>query len=120
LALRRRRIRAADLVEASPAVLGVDCYVMNGPPERTADRDALVLALGRDPRVARAQVMNVNRAQAHNDPLYSGQPAAAAWHLAELHQLATGRDVRVAIVERRRTLLPRHRRANRAQRELRR
>ena len=81
------------------AVLGVDCYVMNVPSERAGNRDALIVALGQDPRVAWAQAMNVYRAQGHNDPLYSVQPAATEWHLAELHELATGRQVRIAVVD---------------------
>src|SRR5207249_4865370 len=35
----------------------------------------------------------------HNDPLYPTQPAAHAWRLSELHELATGRNVRVAVVD---------------------
>ena len=81
------------------AVLGVDCYVLNVPTARAGERDALVMALGRDPRVAWAQAMNVYRAQGHNDPLYSVQPAATEWHLTELHELATGRQVRIAVVD---------------------
>ncbi|HEX7439689.1 MAG TPA: hypothetical protein VF319_06275 [Caldimonas sp.] len=80
-------------------VLGVDCYVLNVPAQRVGERDALVLALGRDPRVTWAQAMNVYRAQGHNDPLYAVQPAAAAWHLAALHELATGRRVRIAVID---------------------
>jgi subtilisin family serine protease len=81
------------------AELGVDCYVMNVPAEHAGQREALVQALGRDPRVAWAQTMNVYRVQAHNDPLYSVQPVATAWHLAELHELATGRQMRVAVID---------------------
>jgi subtilisin family serine protease len=80
-------------------VLGVDCYVLNVPVQRAGERDALVLALGRDPRVTWAQAMNVYRAQGHNDPLYSVQPVATTWHLAELHELATGRSVRIAVID---------------------
>lgn len=81
------------------AALGVDCYVMNVPSERAGERDALVMTLGRDPRVAWAQAMNVYRAQGHDDPLYAVQPAATEWHLAALHELATGREVRIAVVD---------------------
>jgi hypothetical protein len=103
----RRRVAAQlarehglDLANDWPvAVLGVDCYVMNVPAEHAGQRDTLIQALGRDPRVAWAQAMNVYRAQGHNDPLYSVQPAAAEWHLAELHELATGRHVRIAVID---------------------
>jgi subtilisin family serine protease len=78
-------------------LLGVDCYVVVVPPDRTPE--SVVQALSRDARVAWAQTMNVYRAQGHNDPLYALQPAAQAWHLSELHAFATGRGVRVAIVD---------------------
>jgi len=35
----------------------------------------------------------------HNDPLYRAQPAAQEWRLAELHEFATGRNVRVAVID---------------------
>jgi Subtilase family len=79
--------------------LGIDCFVMNVPSGHDAERGALVSALGNDPRVAWAQPMNVFHAQGHEDPLFAIQPAASAWHLAELHRVATGRRVRVAIVD---------------------
>jgi subtilisin family serine protease len=43
--------------------------------------------------------MNEFQAQGHVDPLYTLQPAAAQWHLDDLHAVATGRHVRVAIVD---------------------
>ncbi len=81
--------------------LGVECFVMNLPAAQTGGPLAvtMAMALGRDPRVAWAQPMNVYRAQAHDDPLFAVQPAASAWHLAELHQVATGRGVRIAIID---------------------
>lgn len=81
------------------AVLGIDCYVMNLPPEQATGLSALVLELARDPRVEWAQAMNVYRTQGHNDPLYAVQPAATEWHLSELHERTTGRGVRVAVVD---------------------
>jgi subtilisin family serine protease len=35
----------------------------------------------------------------HDDPLYRVQPAAREWRLAELHLVATGRNVRVAVID---------------------
>jgi len=35
----------------------------------------------------------------HNDALFAAQPAARQWHLAELHQVATGKGVKVAIID---------------------
>ena len=43
--------------------------------------------------------MNVFRALGHDDPLFSLQPAAREWQLDELHAAATGRDVRVAVID---------------------
>jgi subtilisin family serine protease len=101
----RRRVAAAlarehglTLVDDWPMPLvGVDCYAMDVPAEQSPE--AVVQALSRDPRVAWAQAMNVYRTRGHNDPLYSTQPAAQAWHLSDLHTVATGRDVRVAIID---------------------
>ena len=78
-------------------LLGVDCYVMRVPSDQEPEQVAQ--SLTRDPRVAWAQAMHVYRAQGHNDPLYPLQPAARAWHLSQLHETTTGRDVRVAIVD---------------------
>jgi subtilisin family serine protease len=93
-------------------VLGVDCYVLQLPTERDAARTPQreAEALAQDGPVLWAQPMNVFRAQGApaqaavhapvpNDPLYPLQPAAQAWRLADLHELATGRRVRVAIVD---------------------
>ena len=105
----RRRV-AAELARAHGLtlvadwplpVLGVDCYVMALPADRAPQR--VIEALARDARVEWAQPMNVYRARAdalsHDDPLYRFQPAAEAWHLRALHALATGRGVRVAVID---------------------
>ena len=80
--------------------LGVDCYVLDVPapqrPDEVADR------LSREPRVAWAQPMSVFRPQgqaAHDDALFTLQPAAREWRLAQLHAVATGRGVRVAVID---------------------
>ena len=82
-------------------VLGVDCFIMKVPagqsPAQMAER------LSKDPVVAWSQPMGLFHTQAaapnHNDPLYRVQPIANEWRLAELHQLATGRKVRVAVID---------------------
>jgi len=79
------------------ALLGLDCFVMVVPDDQLPADVARVLS--QDPRVAWAQPMNLFRAQGHDDPLYPLQPAAQAWHLLDLHELSTGRDVRVAVVD---------------------
>ena len=110
IAIRLAREHGLTLVTDWPMpVLGVDCYVMQIPPGAGPQRtpEQLAAALSRDARVAWAQPMNLYRAQAgpadpvfgHNDPLYPAQPAARLWRLADLHQLATGRGVSVALVD---------------------
>jgi subtilisin family serine protease len=107
-------------------LVGVDCFVMTVPDGQSPEQVALALA--RDPDVAGAEPMHVYRAQAssqgsgqgpgkalvagrgpardpiagetmHNDPLYLAQPAAREWRLAELHTVATGRGVKVAVID---------------------
>jgi len=83
--------------------LGVDCYVLDVPvsqrPEAVAER------LSREPRVAWAQPMNMFKTQGqqgkaeYDDALFSLQPAAREWQLAQLHAVATGRGVRVAVID---------------------
>ncbi|MEO6378893.1 MAG: S8 family serine peptidase [Caulobacteraceae bacterium] len=82
-------------------VLGVDCFIMDVPagqsPVQVAER------LSKDPSVAWSQPMGVFHTQgaiaSHNDPLFRVQPIASEWSLAELHQTATGRNVRVAVID---------------------
>jgi len=101
-------------------LIGVDCFVMTIPDGQTPDQ--VVAGLTRDPNVAGAEPMHVYRAQAsadpaitakhesakdggrsgeatHNDPLFRAQPAAREWRLAELHLAATGRNVKVAVID---------------------
>lgn len=82
-------------------VLGVDCYVMAVPAAQSPGEVAA--ALSRDPDVAWSEPMQVYRGQtdavAPNDPLYALQPAAKTWRLADLHRIATGRNVKVAVVD---------------------
>jgi len=81
---------------AMPA-LGMDCVVLALPPQ--ASLAASIAALEEHSEVAWAQPMNEFHAQGHADPLYALQPAAAQWHLDELHTIATGRRVHVAIID---------------------
>src|SRR6266568_9683938 len=78
-------------------LLGVDCFVMTVPPERSPGR--IAQDLSQDARVSWAQTMNVYRAQGHDDPLFSIQPAARDWRLAALHETVMGRRVRVAVID---------------------
>jgi len=81
---------------AMPA-LGMDCVVLALPPD--ARLDASIAALQAHAEVAWAQPMNEFHAQGHADPLFALQPAAAQWHLDDLHALATGRHVHVAVID---------------------
>lgn len=81
--------------------LSLDCIVLSVPPDRTVDQ--VMQQLSHDPQVAWSQPMNAFHGQsapaAYNDPLFPAEPAAGEWRLAELHTLATGRNVRVAVVD---------------------
>lgn len=78
-------------------VLGVDCFVLEAASEQALGR--LVEAMSRDERVESAQPMYVFHVLAHNDPLYPLQPGGRLWHLAEVHEVTTGRDVRIAEID---------------------
>jgi hypothetical protein len=108
---RRNQRRMADhiarahgltLVDDWPMpLLGLDCFVMAAPAPQTAEQAAQALA--HDPAVAWTEPMHLYRAQgqaaSHNDPLFRAQPAAREWRLAELHKIATGRHVAVAVID---------------------
>jgi subtilisin family serine protease len=81
---------------AMPA-LGMDCIVLALPPQ--ASLEASIAALQAHGEVAWAQPMNEFHAQGHVDPLYQLQPVAAQWHLDDLHAVATGRHVEVAVID---------------------
>ena len=109
----RRRIaaRIADahglkLVTDWPMPLvGLDCYVMGVPDGQSPD--AVAAELSRDKAVEWSEPMHVYAAQAQapaqaqtpNDPLFRAQPAAKEWRLETLHTLATGRNVKVAVID---------------------
>ncbi|HEY8880021.1 MAG TPA: S8 family serine peptidase [Roseateles sp.] len=79
---------------------GVDCFVMRLRDGDTRSPAQVAEAVSADRRVAWAQPVSLYRAQgSQQEPLYAAQPAASQWHLAELHQLATGKGVRVAVVD---------------------
>lgn len=82
-------------------LLGVDCFVMRMPEDSTVDD--MVTRLNGDPQVLWAQPMQLYHAQGgaapQGDPLYAVQPAAGAWRLADLHRVATGRGITVAVID---------------------
>jgi hypothetical protein len=101
LAGRIARAHGLTLVDDWPMpLLGLDCFVMAAPSPQTAEQAAEELS--RDPDVAWSQPMHVYRAEggpARGDPLFRAQPAAREWRLAELHRIATGRGVLVAVID---------------------
>ena len=98
LASAMARSNGLTLVDDWPLpLLGVDCYVMDVPP--SASPEEVAERLARDPHVAWAQPMHVFRSLGHDDPLFGVQPAGGEWRLSEVHGAATGRDVRVAVVD---------------------
>ena len=80
---------------------GVDCFIMAVPAGHTSQE--MVDQVSRDSRVAWSQPVQLysaqSAAQPPNDPLYLAQPAARLWQLASLHRIATGRGVKVAVID---------------------
>ena len=90
-----------ELVDGWPMpLLGVDCFVMRLRPGQSVDQ--AVQAVSRHRAVAWSQPMAVYEVQAReppNDPLKLAQPAWSRWRLGDLHDVATGRGVIVAVVD---------------------
>lgn len=82
-------------------LLGLDCYIMAVPEGQSTEAAAADVA--RDAGVAWSQPMHLYHAQGHSslpdDPLFRAEPAAREWRLADLHQIATGRGVTVAVID---------------------
>jgi subtilisin family serine protease len=82
-------------------MIGVDCFVMIVPEGRSTT--AAADQVSHDSDVAWAQPVELYSAKAtappHKDPLFPAEPAARQWHLADLHRIATGRGVKVAVVD---------------------
>jgi subtilisin family serine protease len=82
-------------------MIGVDCFVMVVPDGRSTN--AAADQVSHDAEVAWAQPVALYGARAaapaHKDPLFPAEPAARQWHLADLHRIATGRGVKVAVVD---------------------
>ena len=82
-------------------MIGVDCFVMVVAEARSAS--AAAEQVSHDPEVVWAQPVELYGAKAaappHKDPLFPAEPAAKQWHLADLHRIATGRGVKVAVID---------------------
>ncbi|HEX5237679.1 MAG TPA: S8 family serine peptidase [Sphingomicrobium sp.] len=102
LARRIARSYRLTFVDQWPMpMIGMDCFVMAVTDGRTTA--AAASQVGRDSNVAWAQPVSVYQAQSAarppNDPLFEAEPAAAQWDLADLHRIATGRGIRVAVID---------------------
>jgi len=113
----RQRLQAArklarehnlTLLETWPmALIGVNCVIMQINDDRTVE--AVVSEMEKASGVAWSQPYNEFQMQgaappgplpgAYNDKLLPAQPAASRWHLANLHKVATGRGVTIAIID---------------------
>ena len=82
-------------------LIGMDCFIMIVPDGHSIE--AAVQQVSSDRNVAWAEPVQVYHAQqgpsSHNDPLFPAQPAAQQWRLADLHRLATGRGITVAVID---------------------
>ena len=82
-------------------MIGVDCFIMAVPDERSTT--AAAEELSHDSKVAWAEPVQMfetkGGAASHNDPLFPAQPAAREWQLADLHRISTGRGVKVAVID---------------------
>jgi subtilisin family serine protease len=91
-----------ELVEGWPMpLIGVDCYVMKVPDGRSIDE--AIAQVSKHRLVAWSQPMQTYETLASprssNDPLYPTQPAASEWRLNDLHDIATGRGVTIAVID---------------------
>ena len=82
-------------------VLGVDCFVMSVPKSKSIDQ--VIADVSKEPAVAWSQRVTSyaipSKARAGADPLYPIQPTASEWKLHDLQRAATGRGVKIAIVD---------------------
>jgi len=77
--------------------LGVRCFLGEISSEDVPHEVAWRVAA--DPRVESAQVVQVFRLMGHNDPYYDLQTSAKSLNLNQLHRVATGRNVTVAMID---------------------
>jgi hypothetical protein len=97
------RKNGLELVDGWPMpMLGVDCYVMQVPGGMTIDE--AIKQVSKNRAVAWSQPLQTYQARGSpaapgNDPLFRVEPAATEWRLADLHRVATGRGVTVAVID---------------------
>ena len=93
------RENGLELLEGWPMPLvGVDCYVMRVPEGRSLDE--VIAQVSQNRLVAWSQRLQTYETHAAaEDPLFLTQPAASEWRLADLHRVATGRGVTIAVID---------------------
>ena len=82
-----------------PAI-GLDCLIMEAVEGQ--DVKAVIAKIVSDNEVEWAEPVATYESLgtvSYNDPLFAVTPAATQWHLAELHQSATGKGVTIAVVD---------------------
>lgn len=82
-------------------VLGLDCLIMAAPDAQSTASVAAEIA--RDANVEWAEPVRLYKTMsgplAYNDPLLAVAPVARQWHLQQLHQMATGKRVTIAVID---------------------
>lgn len=82
-------------------VVGLDCLIMAAPNAKSAA--AVAAEIARDADVEWAEPVQLYRtmgsAAGYNDPLFAAAPAARQWHLGQLHRMATGKRVMIAVID---------------------
>ena len=102
LAKRIAREHGLTIVDDWPMpLLGLDCFIMAVPDGQSTEEAAKHVA--QDQRVAFTQPMHIYEAQGearlYNDPLFAAQPVTRQWRLADLHELANGQGITVAVID---------------------
>lgn len=80
--------------------IGLDCLIMEAIEGQ--DVQAVIARIESDKVVEWAEPVSTYQSLAtisYNDPLFLAEPAAMQWHLAELHQSATGKGVTIAVID---------------------
>lgn len=101
-AKRISREMRLELIENWPMpLIGVDCFIMRVPEGRPLGE--VIERLNQREDIAWSQPLNLYHTMASgrrpDDPLFPVQPAAKDWQLSELHRLATGKGIRVAVID---------------------
>lgn len=80
--------------------IGLDCLIMEAIEGQPVQ--GVIAQIESDKEVEWAEPVATYQslgAVSYNDPLFAATPAAIQWHLADLHQTATGKGVTIAIVD---------------------